>query len=299
MTPNTRISPYLNRKQQPWQLVAHDELVCAQQDAQAFAVTLSRRLAEDAARCDRQSFVRARQIARADGMVEALQGMRPDTAAHLRGWRVESAWMPAEGVAGGDFYDLVPLANGRIGVLIGDVAGKGSAAATVMARVRPILRAEAATGANPAEILRRANERITAIMPAGCFLTALYALLNPMSGVVRIANAGHNQPLVRTIQGVERIDATGFPLGLLDDVRYDEQSTILKQGEALLLTTDGVTDARNESREHFGFARLQHALAEWNGASSGIVEHVLSAVRKFAAEFEGQDDLALFALQRG
>jgi serine phosphatase RsbU (regulator of sigma subunit) len=297
MTLNTLTTLHMNRQQQAWQHAAPEELVRARQVAQAPEALLLRRMAQDIARCDRHTLAQARQIQRTEAMVEVLHTLRPRTPSRVRGWRIESAWLPAEGV-GGDFYDLVPLADGRIGVLIGDVAGKGATAAIVMALVRPILRAEAATGATPAEVLRRANEQITAIMPAGCFLTTLYAVLNPMSGVLRVANAGHNQPYVRTQSGVERIDATGFPLGLMDDVIYEEQSLILKQGDTLLLTTDGITDARNSSREHFGFARLQQVLAQWDGATPGIIKCVLDAVRTFADDFETQDDVAILALQR-
>ena len=140
--------------------------------------------------------------------------------------------------------------------MVGDVSDKGVPAALVMASTHAILRAEATRLVAPAEVLGRANELLVADTPAAMFATCLYAVLDPASGRLRFANAGHGLPYLRTEAGVTELRATGMPLGLLPGMRYEERTAELPPGAGLLFHSDGLVEAHGPDREMFGMPRL-------------------------------------------
>ena len=195
------------------------------------------------------------------------QQFLPQELPDLPGWQVGAYYGPAREV-GGDFYDFIRLPDDQIGIVVGDVTDKGVPAALVMATTHSILRAEAPRLIAPSAVLTRANELLVDEMPAHMFVTCLYAVLNPATGRLRYANAGHNVPYVSTEAGVTELRATGMPLGLLPGMEYEEKEATLAPGEIVLLHSDGLAEAHNTDREMFGFPRVAALTGE---ASDGEV----------------------------
>jgi serine phosphatase RsbU (regulator of sigma subunit)/anti-sigma regulatory factor (Ser/Thr protein kinase) len=225
------------------------------------------------------------------------QQFLPRDLPHLPHWQVAAYYGPARAV-GGDFYDFVEMADGRIGIAVGDVTDKGVPAALVMARTHSILRAEANRSTSPGEILSRTNELLVPEMPARMFVTCLFAVLDPTTGRIVIANAGHNLPFVRTADGVTEIRATGMPLGLMPGIRYEETEGRIDPDSNVLLYSDGLVEAHDGSREMFGFDRLRAALAI-DDAGSELLDRLLETLNAFTGpDHEQEDDITLVTLRR-
>jgi len=225
------------------------------------------------------------------------QTLLPKELPALPGWHVEAYYQPARAV-GGDFYDFLPLEDGCLGIVIGDVTDKGVPAALVMATTRSILRTSAAVvGSTPGQVLERANDLLYPDIPAKMFVTCLYGVLDPATGRFKYANAGHDLPYHRHASGASELRATGMPLGLMPGMRYEERETTLWQGDCVLLYSDGLVEAHNPEREMFGFPRLGAMMADSNTAP--LIERLLDALAQFTgAGWEQEDDVTLVALQR-
>ena len=226
------------------------------------------------------------------------QQFLPRELPHLRDWQVAAYYEPARAV-GGDFYDFIELPDGRIGIVVGDVTDKGVPAALVMARTHSILRSEAPRLASPAKVLERANELLVAEMPERMFVTCLYLVLDPQSGLVVFANAGHNLPYVRTADGVIELRATGMPLGLLPGMRYDEVEATIAPGQSALLYSDGLVEAHDPGGAMYGFPRLREELATTDLTGSELVDHLLEGLHAFTGRgWEQEDDITIVAVRR-
>ncbi|MHB8460838.1 MAG: ATP-binding SpoIIE family protein phosphatase [Candidatus Limnocylindrales bacterium] len=225
------------------------------------------------------------------------QQFLPRELPKLRDWQVAAYYGPARAV-GGDFYDFIALPDGRIGIVVGDVTDKGVPAALIMARTQSVLRGEAPRSLSPAQVLERANEILLPEMPARMFVTCLYMILEPETGRVVFANAGHNLPYVRTADGVIELRATGMPLGLLPGMDYPEHEAVLAPGESVLLYSDGLVEAHDRTGEMFGFPRLRELMAtELPG--SELLDHLLDELHGFVGRgWDQEDDITLVALQR-
>ena len=138
----------------------------------------------------------------------------------LPGWQLNAHYRPARQLSG-DYYDFIDLPGGRLGIFIGDVTGKGVPAALVMATTRAILRAAAEQLVSPSEVLKRANDLLYPDIPPMMFVTCLYAVLDPDSGRLQYANAGHDLPIHRSGDGIDELWATGMPLGLMPGSTYE------------------------------------------------------------------------------
>jgi serine phosphatase RsbU (regulator of sigma subunit)/anti-sigma regulatory factor (Ser/Thr protein kinase) len=225
------------------------------------------------------------------------QQFLPQELPDLPGWQVGAYYGPAREV-GGDFYDFIRLPNDQVGIVVGDVTDKGVPAALVMATTHSILRAEAPRLVAPSEVLTRVNELLVDEMPAHMFVTCLYAVLNPATGRLRYANAGHNVPYVSTEAGVTELRATGMPLGLLPGMEYEEKEATLAPGEIVLLHSDGLAEAHNGEREMFGFPRVAALTGE---ASDGevLIDRLLKELQEFTGPgLEQEDDITLVTLGR-
>jgi serine phosphatase RsbU (regulator of sigma subunit)/anti-sigma regulatory factor (Ser/Thr protein kinase) len=225
------------------------------------------------------------------------QQFLPQELPDLPGWQVGAYYGPAREV-GGDFYDFIRLPDDQIGIVVGDVTDKGVPAALVMATTHSILRAEAPRLIAPSAVLTRANELLVDEMPAHMFVTCLYAVLDPASGRLRYANAGHNVPYVSTEGGVTELRATGMPLGLLPGMDYEEKEATLAPGEIVLLHSDGLAEAHNPEREMFGFPRVAALTGE---ASDGevLIKRLLKELQEFTGPgLEQEDDITLVTLGR-
>lgn len=218
----------------------------------------------------------------------------PHRVPEVSGWQFDALYRPAREV-GGDFYDWVDLPDGRLAVVIGDVSDKGIPAALVMATCRTLLRVSALAGGPPGEVLAEVNERLQPDIPAAMFVTCLYAVLDPGSGAVVFANAGHNLPFRRAPHLIEEIVVRGMPLGLMPGMTYEEVETHLGLGEGLVLSSDGLTEAHDENGEMFGTTRVRAAI---DGAG-GIIEAVVSSHLEFVGSgWEQEDDMTLVTVER-
>jgi Serine phosphatase RsbU, regulator of sigma subunit len=225
------------------------------------------------------------------------QQFLPRELPQLPDWQVAAHYGPARAV-GGDFYDFIALPDGRIGIVVGDVTDKGVPAALIMARTQSVLRGEAPRLVSPAKVLERANEILLPEMPARMFVTCLYMVLEPATGRVVYANAGHNLPYVRTAEGVIELRATGMPLGLLAGMDYPEHEAVLAPGESVLLYSDGIVEAHDRAGEMFGFPRLRELMAT-ERSGTDLLDHLLAELHAFVGRgWEQEDDITLVALQR-
>lgn len=216
----------------------------------------------------------------------------------LPGWNVNAYYQAARQV-GGDFYDFIYFDDGRLGLVIGDVTDKGVPAALLMATTRSVLRAVAQRVIKPGQVLERVNEIIYQDIPPKMFVTCLYALLDPETGDLLYANAGHDLPYHRHQMGeVSELRATGMPLGLMPGMKYEEKETTLAQGESILFYSDGIVEAHNPDRGMYGFPRLMKLIGEY-GEDSSLRDFVLEDLAEFTGPgWEQEDDITMVTLQR-
>jgi serine phosphatase RsbU (regulator of sigma subunit)/predicted ester cyclase len=222
----------------------------------------------------------------------------PRELPELEGWNIAYDYRPAREV-GGDFYDFLPLSEGRLGIIIGDVSGKGIPAALVMANTQSVLRAIARRGdVAPGQVLAEANEVLFTYLPPNMFATCFYAVLDPTEGRLRYANAGHNLPCCWREGVATELRASGMPLGLMPAMNYEEKERTLAPGDGVLLYSDGLIEAHDPQREMFGTSRM----VEFVGANSGkatLIDSLLAELKQFAGEgWEQEDDITLLTLQR-
>ncbi|MGH8926991.1 MAG: ATP-binding SpoIIE family protein phosphatase [Acidimicrobiia bacterium] len=226
------------------------------------------------------------------------QTLLPKELPQLPGWEIEAYYQSARAV-GGDFYDFIPLQDGRMGLVIGDVTDKGVPAALVMATTRTTLRATATQTDDPGEVLARANDSLVPEIPPAMFITCFYGILNSNTGEIVYANAGHNLPYVRTANGVVEMRATGMPLGLLPGMNYEVAHARLKPGETVLLTSDGIVESHAPNGDMFGFPRLIELVNDHQGGPD-LISHILEQLTAFrGAEGEQEDDVTMVTIKRG
>ena len=225
------------------------------------------------------------------------QQFLPSELPELRGWHLAAFYRPARTI-GGDFYDLIALADGQVMVIVGDVTDKGVPAALVMASTYALLRSAADLSNSPGEVLRRVNELLIPQIPMNMFVTCLVLVIDLDTGRTRFANAGHNLPYVRRGGEVVQLQARGMPLGLMPGSVYDEHEAVIEPGDIVLLYSDGITEQHSVSGEMFGFGRTAALVAE---AASGddLVDRSVLALGSFSAGVDQEDDITLVTLHRG
>jgi len=225
------------------------------------------------------------------------QQFLPKTLPDLPGWEIAAFYLAAAEI-GGDFYDFIALPEGRIGLVVGDVTGHGVPAALVMATTRSVLRSEAPRLVAPGAVLERVNEFLHDDIPANMFVTCLYAVLDPKTGALTFANAGHDLPFVRRGNRVEELRATGMPLGAMPGMRYQEKEAVLGPGDVLLLHSDGLAEAHDSSHAMFGFPRMRGLMGEL-GIGHELIDGLMGALRAFTGPaWEQEDDITLVTLAR-
>lgn len=240
----------------------------------------------------RQRFEQELEVAR---LIQ--QNFLPQQIPDLTGWDVSACYRPAREV-GGDFYDVIPLPDGRVVFVIGDVTDKGIPAALVMAATRSVLRASAQRLVEPGAVLHRVNEHLCPDIPANMFVTCLYGVLYPATGLFRFANAGHDLPYVKTADGSVELRARGMPLGLMPGMTYEEREFVMAPGDSLLLHSDGIVEAHDSSGTMFGFPRLKEAVARYPGGVE-LIERVFAELREHTGpDAEQEDDITMVVLRR-
>lgn len=243
----------------------------------------------------------AQRLARELELARHIQrSFLPDASPAVEGWDVCAHWEPAR-VVTGDFYDFVPLDDGRLGVVIADVSDKGAPAAIFMAVSRSLLRASILADATPARAIDQSNRLIAADAESSMFVTAFYMTLAP-DGTVCYVNAGHNPPLLLRADGsIEWVGqaAHGPALGIVPDIDWLQGTTSLAVGDLLLLYTDGVTEAIDSQGGAFGEERLLAvARATHHALACDVAGRVVGAVAHFAAGQPAFDDITLVILRK-
>jgi serine phosphatase RsbU (regulator of sigma subunit)/predicted ester cyclase len=227
------------------------------------------------------------------------QASLPKEVPTLEGWVISPRYQPAREV-GGDFYDFHLLSEGRLGVVVGDATGKGVPAALVMSTTCGMLQvaAGALDSSSPGEVLEQVNETLLARIPQNMFVTCFYAILDPKSGTLRYANAGHDLPYLHRDGNAEELKARGMPLGLMPQMGYEEKQIVLEAGEVTLLYSDGLVEAHDPKGEMFGFPRLRALVAE-HAEESSLGDFLMEELYTFVGEgWEQEDDITLLTLKR-
>jgi sigma-B regulation protein RsbU (phosphoserine phosphatase) len=214
--------------------------------------------------------------------------------------RVFGTTRPANTV-GGDFYDVLPLADGRLMIAIGDVAGKGSPAALLMALLLAMLRTLVDEGFDSVRLISRLNVQICRHSPGTRFITFFYGLYDSSTGALEYVNAGHLPPLVRRVSGtIDRLDGGGMALGMFDHATYEVHHAVIAPGDTVVLYTDGITEAENRSGLAFEDAGLEAILAHHQGEGDpeALSRAVIAAVEAHAGDVRLADDLTVAVLTR-
>lgn len=243
---------------------------------------------------DRLSLKNDLEVAR-----EIQQAMLPRGTHRDHGVQAYGRTRPANTV-GGDFYDVLPLADGRLVVALGDVAGKGSPAALLMALLLAILRTLIDERLAPADLMARLNVQVTRHAPGTRFITLFLAFYDPATGRVEYVNAGHLPPLMRRKSGAfERLSEGGVALGLFDGSRYRAGTTHLDPGDLLVLYSDGITEAEDPAGRPFEDSGLEQVIqASADLELERLGEDVFRAVARHARDQRFTDDLTLLMLRR-
>jgi serine phosphatase RsbU (regulator of sigma subunit)/predicted ester cyclase len=224
----------------------------------------------------------------------------PEEVPTLEGWQIAPYYQPAREV-GGDFYDFHFLSEGRLGLVVGDATGKGVPAALVMSTTLGMLQlaARALDSPSPGEVLEQVNETLLARIPSNMFVTCFYAILEPKSGTLSYANAGHDLPYLWRAGAAEELRARGMPLGLMPGMHYEEKEIVLQKGDSTLLYTDGLVEAHDPKGEMFGFPRLRALVSEHAEEEKSLQETLLEELYSFVGEgWEQEDDITLVTLRR-
>ncbi|MFA5332253.1 MAG: SpoIIE family protein phosphatase [Methanoregula sp.] len=227
------------------------------------------------------------------------QSFLPDSAPVIPGIELVAKNIPALEV-GGDFYDFIPVAKNRWGLVIADVSGKGVPAALFMALSRTLIRASTLVDADPAQSIGRANRMICEDSKSSMFVTLFYAVLDAQEMTLNYVNAGHNPPLLLQdgAVAVRLLKAKGIALGVIDEVDLQSVKVNLKPGDVLVLYTDGVTEAINSKEEEFGEERLLRVITENRSRpAQEIMDRILAAITAFAGDQPQFDDITLMVLR--
>ena len=203
-------------------------------------------------------------------------------------------WYRTAQEVGGDFYDFIPLADGRLGIAVGDVSGKGITAALMMAKMTGYVRFHAAEGAPPEVILQKINKAIAA-SDTEVFVTLMFAILDSNTHELVLSNAGHLPPMVRRADGTVHLAEcpSGFPIGITTEADFSQASLQLGEQDRVCLFTDGIIEAMNENKEPYGYERLEQVLRDSPVEAKGIVEAIQQSVRQYMGPADQSDDLTL------
>jgi phosphoserine phosphatase RsbU/P len=250
----------------------------------AVAVHNARRFEQE--RSEREEMTREADEAR-----KIQQALLPRCSPYIPGFAVSGLSTPA-GAVGGDWYDFIPFDDGRWGLVLADVSGKGTAAALLMSATRGMLRS-LATACCPSEVLKKLNELLVNDFPSGRFVTMVYAVLDPAERTLRFASAGHLRPLLIDGSDARFIETErGLPLGIRSG-EYSEAEVYLAPGSRLLFYSDGITEAANPEGDEYGGTRLEEHFRRTEASA----ESILDDVRSFANGAGLQDDATVILVK--
>jgi len=232
---------------------------------------------------------------------EVQSGFLPAPLPDIPGWQFAAHLKPSRETSG-DFFDLISLADGRLGILVADVSDKGMGAALFMVLSRTLIRLHAAQAHQPAAVLGAANRHILNDIHTNQFVTVFYGILDPLTGSLVYSSAGHTPAyIVPDTRGepVLALRRTGMPLGVLYEQDWEQESVELPRGDLLFVYTDGLTDAQNEQAEFFGATRLLNVLGAHAGEPTpDIQDAVLRCLEEFTGGAPQSDDITLVIASR-
>jgi len=283
----------LNFATDEWQFLMASDLELLSAVGAQVAVALERTRLYDLAQAQRTRLERELEMARA---VQA--SLLPGQLPNIPGIGLAASWRSAREVAG-DFYDIFPLADGRWGIVVADVSDKGAAAAFYMVIAYSLIRAKAEHAPSPAEALMQVNRGLVAQSSAEMFVTVFYAVLDPATCALTYANAGHNPPMVRRASApgkIEELPLGGLILGMFDEVCLADATISLAPGDALVIYTDGLTEAQNLQDEYYGDARFAAAISAAPAEAPALLAHLLADLSAFIASESLADDVTLFVV---
>jgi sigma-B regulation protein RsbU (phosphoserine phosphatase) len=239
-----------------------------------------------------------RRLERDLALARELQGrLLPQTSPHLAHLDVAAKFVPARTI-GGDLYDFIPYSMSRLGIVIGDVSGKGAPAAIYAALVSGIIRSHAPIEPAPAEMLSAVNLSLAERRIEAQFVSIIYAVWDDAHRTLTVSNSGLPRPIYMHAGKAEVIEATGLPLGLFDEAEYDEFEFRMKPGDMFVLFSDGILDARNRRGELFGRGRVEKIVAESGGNSAAsVVDTLFKAVAEHSAGVETFDDQTVVVIR--
>ena len=230
---------------------------------------------------------------------EIQRNLLPDGSPEIAGYDIAGASTPAQTV-GGDYYDFIDFENGRWAICLGDVSGKGIPASLLMANLQATLRAQTLSPVNVDEVVKRANTLMSRSTGDERFVTLFYSELDTATHELAYCNAGHEQPVHLSVDGsIARLDSTGIAVGVLDGYPYTMNKTTLQPGDAVVIFTDGVTDATTHANEMFEYARLEQSIQRHRSKSAvEMIESIFADVRSHVGNAPQFDDLTLVVIKR-
>lgn len=230
---------------------------------------------------------------------EIQQRFQPTQAPNVPGYELQGISFPCYEI-GGDYYDFIERGDGRMVVTLGDVSGKGTAAALLMSSLHAAVHAQSASHDSLTETIAAVNNYLAENTPANRFVTLFYAELDPKTGGLSFINAGHNPPLIVHAAGtMENLASGGLPLGIRPDAEYREGRTQLQPNDVMVIFSDGVTEAQNPEGEEFGTQRLYEVVSRTLDASAaGIRDRIEAALTKWSQGTPAADDITLVIVKR-
>jgi serine phosphatase RsbU (regulator of sigma subunit)/pSer/pThr/pTyr-binding forkhead associated (FHA) protein len=230
---------------------------------------------------------------------EIQQRFQPTSAPQIKGYELQGISFPCYEI-GGDYYDFIERGDGRLIITLGDVSGKGTAAALLMSSLHAAVHAQAFAHPSLVETIKAINGYLAENTPTNRFVTLFYAELDPRTGALAFLNAGHNPPLIVHAAGtVESLDSSGLPLGIKSDAEFREGHAQLRPGDVLVIYSDGVSEAVNPTGEEFGAARLRETVASnLHASAAGIRDRIEAALTMWAHGTPAADDITLVIVKR-
>jgi sigma-B regulation protein RsbU (phosphoserine phosphatase) len=228
---------------------------------------------------------------------QVQRALLPARTVREEGWHIHYHYEPA-GAVSGDYCDIIRPELGSFVFLLGDVSGKGIAASLLMSHLHAMFRAMAGQNGDMGALMGLANHAFCSSAPAGHFATLICGRLGK-DGEIQMSSAGHLPALAAQGNGIQSIFSTGVPLGIFGNSRYPSTRVRLQQGETLVLFTDGLSEAQNQSGDEYGLERIQTVLKQHIGAPpESLAQAFLQDVRRFSSSARQSDDLTLMVIQR-
>ena len=230
---------------------------------------------------------------------EIQQRFQPTAPPVVEGYELQGISFPCYEI-GGDYYDFIEREDGRLVIALGDVSGKGTAAALLMSSLHAAVHAQASANHSLGETITAVNRYLSENTPSNRFVTLFSAELDPQTGALSFLNAGHNPPIIVHAAGtVEHLASGGLPLGIKADAVFREGRTLLQHGDVLVIYSDGISEAVNPADEEFGATRLYEVIARnMDASAAGIRDRIEAALTKWSQGTPAADDITLVIVKR-